>query len=194
MAIRKYEGPIQLVTSARDLEQAIQAINGQQVVGLDTETKPAFRKGESYLPCLVQIATDSTAFLFQLKRVDFSDALADVLENPSVIKAGIGLADDLSDLNKVFPFEPRSILDLSLVAQRNGIRQSSVRNLAGQFLGFRITKGASTSNWTNSKLTKRQIDYAATDAWVCRELFLEFQQLGFLDSEGRSLEKAANRP
>ena len=181
LAIRKYEGTICLVASARDLEQAMQVIRDEQVVGLDTETKPTFRKNQFHLPCLVQIATASVVYLFQLKRMEFSGALAEVLGNPALIKAGVGLVSDLSGLKKVFSFEPQNIVDLSLVAQRQGINQSGVRNLAARLLGFRVTKGCSTSNWDRSRLTPMQIDYAATDAWVCRELFLRFEQLGFFD-------------
>ena len=189
LPIRKYEGTIRLVASAQDLKRAIHVIRREQVVGLDTETKPTFHKGHFHLPCLVQIATATVVYLFQLKRMEFSDTLVKVLETPDVIKAGIGLADDFLNLKKVFPFEPQNIIDLSLVAQRQGIKHSSVRNLAGQLLGFRITKGSSTSNWGSPRLTPKQITYAATDAWVCRELFLRFQKLGFLDREGRPLSK-----
>jgi ribonuclease D len=189
LAIRKYEGTICLVAAAQDMKRALHVIRSEQVVGLDTETKPTFHKGQHHLPCLVQIATASVVYLFQLKRMEFSGTLVEVLENPALIKAGIGLADDLKDLQKVFPFEPQNIIDLSLVAQRQGIKQSSVRSLAGQLLGFRVTKGSSISNWASPRLTPKQIAYAATDAWVCRELFLRFQQLGFLDQEGRPLSK-----
>jgi ribonuclease D len=192
LEIRKYEGPICLVASSEDLEQAIHVIRGEKVVGLDTETKPTFQKGQFHLPCLVQIATASAVYLFQLKRMEFSGALAEVLENPALIKAGIGLAADFLNLKKIFPFEAQNIIDLSLVAQRQGLKQSSVRHLAGQLLGFRITKGSATSNWASPRLTPKQIAYAATDAWVCRELFLRFQQLGFLDLEGRPLTKSTN--
>ncbi len=187
LALRKYEGPIRLVGSARDLERAIHVIREERVVGLDTETKPAFQKSQFYLPCLVQVAASSVVYLFQLKRMEFSGALVEMLENPALIKAGIGLADDFSSLKLVFPFEPQNIVDLSLVARRRGFKKTGVRNLAAQLLGFRVTKGSSTSNWASPRLTPKQISYAATDAWVCRELFLRFQQLGFLDREGRPL-------
>src|SRR4030042_3957824 len=175
------------VATTQDLKRAIHVIRGEQVVGLDTETKPTFHKGQFHLPCLVQIATASVVYLFQLKRMEFSGTLVEVLENPALIKAGIGLADEFFNLKKVFPFEAQNIIDLSLVAQKQGIKHSGVRNLAGQLLGFRITKGSSTSNWASPRLTPKQITYAATAAGVCRELFLRFQQLGFLDLEGRPL-------
>ncbi len=183
LAIRTYEGPICLVASAHDLERAMCVIRDEHVVGLDTETKPTFHKNQFHLPCLVQIAAASAVYLFQLKRMECSGALAEVLENPALIKAGVGLTNDFSSLKKVFSFEPQNIVDLSLAAQRHGINQSGVRNLAARLLGFRVSKGCSTSNWDRSRLTPKQIIYAATDAWVCRELFLRFKQLGFLDQE-----------
>ena len=187
LPIRKYEGPIRLISSAEDLARAVQVIRSEKVVGLDTETRPAFKKGESYNPCLVQIATHSAVYLFQLKRMDFSGALAEIFGNGALVKAGIGLTDDFKGLRKVFPFELQNSVDLHLVAQAQGIKQSGVRQLAGQLLGFRVTKGSATSNWANPHLDQKQIVYAATDAWVCRELYLRFQQLAYLDHAGRPI-------
>ena len=92
LPMRKYDGPVQLIASEQDLSQAVRVIGSEQIVGLDTETKPAFRKGEYYLPSLIQIAASSAVYLFQLKRMDFSSALREILENPAIIKAGIGEA------------------------------------------------------------------------------------------------------
>jgi ribonuclease D len=190
LPLREYTGSIRLVASDQDLARAIRVIRGEKVVGLDTETRPAFRKGQFYLPCLVQIATASAVYLFHLKRMDFSRELVETLENAALIKAGIGLNEDITKLKKIFSFEPQNLVDLSLVAQRKGFTQSSVRSLAGQLLRFRVSKSSSTSNWAKPQLTSKQIAYAATDAWVCRELFLRFQQLGFIDQEGRNPEAA----
>jgi ribonuclease D len=178
LAVRRYDGPVCLVATTHDLERALHDIRCEHVVGLDTETQPAFRKGQSHLPSLVQIATARAVYLFQLKRLEFSGALAGMLGNPAIIKAGIGLADDLLNLKKVFPFQEKNVVDLGAVVRRHGVKQSGVRNLAGLFLGFRITKGRRTSNWGRPDLSRSQIIYAATDAWVCRELYLRFQKLG----------------
>lgn len=178
LAVRRYEGPVSLVGSMAELERALADIRRELVVGLDTETQPTFRKGQSHLPCLVQIATAHAVYLFQLKRLEVSGVLVEVLENPAIVKAGIGLADDLLKLKKIFPFQEKNVVDLGVVGQRHGAKQSGVRNLAGAFLGFRITKGRRTSNWGRLHLSQSQIIYAATDAWVCRELYLCFQKLG----------------
>ncbi len=180
LPIRRYEGPIHLVTDAGELALAHRAITAEPVIGFDTETRPTFRKGQSFPPSLVQIATADAVFLFQLKRVDVTRELAEILANPQILKVGVALEYDLSALKKVFPFEHRHTLDLGTVAQKQGLKQSGVRNLAGMFLGFRITKGARTTNWANPTLTTSQIHYAATDAWVCREIYLKFRVLGWL--------------
>jgi ribonuclease D len=92
----------------------------------------------------------------------------------------VALAYDLRSLKLVFPFMEKNVLDLGIVARRSGLDQTGLRNLAGIFLGFRIPKGTRTSNWAAAQLSAQQITYAATDAWVCRELFLRFQSLGLI--------------
>ena len=57
LPIRRYEGRVSLVETPRELEQAREDIRQERVVGLDTETRPSFRKGEVHLPCLVQAPT-----------------------------------------------------------------------------------------------------------------------------------------
>ncbi len=180
LPIRRYEGQIYLVATASDLELAMTDIRQEQVVGIDTETRPAFRKGESYPPALVQVATAQAVYLLRLRQVDCAAALAELLGAPGIVKVGVALADDLRQLKQAFPFEATAILDPGRIARRHGIRQTGLRNLTALFLGFRITKGARTSNWAAAHLSAAQIAYAATDAWACRELYLRFQSLGLL--------------
>jgi ribonuclease D len=182
LPIRRYDGRVCLVATSQDLGDALADLRQESVVGLDTETRPAFRKGESHLPCLVQAATARAVYLFQLRGPNLFPTLAEVLVEPRIVKAGVGLAHDLRQLRLLFPFEEKNIVDLGVVARRRGLDQSGVRNLAGMLLGFRIPKGASTSNWAARHLSPAQITYAATDAWACRELFLRFESLGLLPS------------
>ncbi len=183
LPVRRYEGPVSLVATLRDLAEARTDFRGERVVGLDTETRPSFKKGEVHLPCLVQAATVRAVYLFQLSRLEVFPALAELLASPSVVKAGVGIAHDMLQLRKVFPLTAENVLDLGVVARRRGLGQSGVRNLAGMLLGFRIPKGNRTSNWAAPRLSPAQITYAATDAWACRELYLKFESLGLLTSE-----------
>ena len=182
LPIRRYDGDVCLVRAARDLERAAADFQDEAVVGLDTETRPAFRKGEFYLPCLAQVATARAAYLFQLREPAVFAALAVLLAEPRIVKSGVALADDLRRLKLLFPFHEQQVLDLGIVARRCGYKQTGVRNLAGIFLEFRIPKGARTSNWAVEELSAAQISYAATDAWACRELFLRFRSLGLLNN------------
>ena len=140
--------------------------------------RPAFRPGESYPPSLAQVATGRAVYLFQVQRAEIAAAVARMLSEAHIVKAGVGLADDLKSLKKIVAFHEKSIADVGALAQRHGLKQSGVRNLAGLFLGFRIPKGTKTSNWARQKLSEQQIVYAATDAWACRELYLKFKELG----------------
>jgi ribonuclease D len=119
-------------------------------------------------------------YLFQLPRMDVSGEVAAFFGAPEIVKVGISVKDDLHKLKMVFPLEPASVLDAGAVARRHGMEQTGLRNLAGIFLGFRIPKGAKTTNWGAARLSAQQINYAATDAWACRELYLRFEALGML--------------
>ncbi len=180
LPIRRYEGEVVVVDSAARLHEASAELMAEEVVGFDTETRPAFRPGERYLPSLFQAATARRVWLFQVQRVDCAPVLAPLLASSRVIKAGVSVADDLKKLKQVFAFEEASVVDLGTAARRHGIKQSGVRNLAGLFLGFRIPKGNSTSNWAAASLRPQQVAYAAMDAWACRELYLKFRTLGFV--------------
>ena len=180
LPIRRYEGKVCVVTTRTELAQALADIQQEHVVGFDTETRPAFKKGERYEPALVQVATAKAVYLFQLRRVDVIPGLAQMLSDPRIVKAGVAVAHDLKSLKEVFSFAEKNMLDLGVVGKRYGLDQTGVRNLAGLFLACRVTKGARTSNWAATLLTPTQIAYAATDAWICRELYLRFQSLGLL--------------
>ena len=180
LPVVRYHGPIRLVANETDLQGALKEIGSEHVVGFDTETRPMFKKGQSYAPSLAQIATSRAVHLFPLAKLDCSHALAEVFNNAKIIKTGIALARDLAELQKLFPFTAANVVDLGDIAKKRGMEQTGLRNLTGLFLGGRITKGAQTSNWARPTLSQKQLCYAATDAWICRELYLRFESLGWL--------------
>lgn len=180
LPILRYEGEIRLVETAQALERAAADIFQEEAIGFDTETRPAFRKGESHPPALAQVATARAVYLFPLQRLDFSATLGELLAEQAIVKAGVALGDDLRQLQSLFAFQPAAVTDLGHAAKRHGLKQTGLRNLAGIFLGARITKGAKTTNWAARRLTQQQMTYAATDAWICRELYLKFRELALL--------------
>lgn len=182
LPLRRYEGEVCLVETAADIELAMADMTAETVVGFDTETRPSFRRGEVYLPALVQAATAQRVYLFQLRHTAVHEAVAHLLASPHLVKAGVAVAHDLRTLKGVFAFEPRNIVDLGVLARRRGMEQTGLRNLAGLLLGYRIPKGAKTTNWAAYRLSEAQVAYAATDAWACRELYLRFAALGLIEN------------
>jgi len=192
LPLSRYEGSVRLVTTAQDLAEAQADLEGESAVGFDTETRPAFRKGESHLPSLAQVATARAVYLFPLRYEHTHTAIARLLGAAHVVKAGVALANDMGSLRQVFTFTERNVLDLGHVARRCGLAQTGVRNLAGLVLGVRVPKGARTSNWAAPRLSESQVAYAATDAWICRELLLRFRKLGLLGGHARTAAEGGN--
>ena len=180
LPIGRCDGEIALVDTPAELERAMADIQREQAVGWDIETRPAFRKGEVYPPSLIQVATARAVYVLQFARMDASAEIASFFASPTVVKAGISVADDLKKLAMLFPLQSQAVLDLGTVAKRHGMEQTGLRNLAGIFLGMRIPKGAKTTNWSVPRLSAQQLNYAAMDAWVCRALYLKFRELGML--------------
>lgn len=177
LPIRRYSGAIHIVSTRKDLAKALQSLRGERVLGFDTETKPTFRRGPMRPPALLQLATAEAAYLFQLKRIELPAGLRSILADPDIVKAGVAVHDDIRDLQRVSPFISAGFVDLSQVARGLGVIQSGLRSMAARFLGFRVSKKAQCSNWEAKELSPSQIVYAATDAWVSRELHLHFTTL-----------------
>lgn len=173
-----YTGKIRLVRAPQDLAAAMERLHTEKVLGFDTETRPSFSKGKSHSPSLIQLACEDEVFLFQLKWLPLGQELIQLFENPSVIKTGVAVHDDMRFLAKITPFAPASVIDLCAVARKNNIENHSLRSLAASFLGVRISKNEQCSNWANKELSPRQIRYAATDAWAGRAVYLRMRDSG----------------
>ena len=176
--MERWIGPVSVVRTRDELAAAMRKLAGHTLLGFDTETRPAYNKGESYLPSLLQLASDDDVFIFQLKHLGLAKPLHEILADPAIIKAGVSLDYDIRELNKLSRFKAAGFMDLGNLAKKAGIKNHGLRGLAAVFLGFRISKGAQTSNWARNVLTPQQIQYAATDAWVGRRLYLALEEAG----------------
>ncbi|MDR2892525.1 MAG: 3'-5' exonuclease domain-containing protein 2 [Deltaproteobacteria bacterium] len=177
LPIYRYDGKIVQVDDADKLRVAIERLRQEKVLGFDTETKPSFRKGTSHQPALIQLACSDVVFLFLLRKLPLGPELAAVLADPSLIKAGVAIRDDMNFLRALYHFEPGGAVDLGDLARKKGLQSYGLRPLAACLLRARISKNARCSNWNNSELTEQQINYAATDAWISREIYLSMQEL-----------------
>ena len=178
LPIQAWEGPIVLIQEEEALATALEKLRREPVLGFDTETRPTFTKGKTCRPALIQLATADTAYLIQLTHMPFSDAIAELLSSPHVLKVGVAIHDDMKALARIHPFTADGVVDLAVMARARGIQAQGLRTLAANLLGFRISKSAQCSNWENHELTPQQVKYAATDAWVGRELYFHMLRMG----------------
>lgn len=171
--LSKFNGVITLVDTDEALEKACSEIAQCAIIGIDTETKPSFKKGIINTVALLQIATDKKAYIIRLKKVSMTGQLAGIFANKEIKKIGIAVFDDLKDLKKLHPFKDESVVDLNLLAPKLGFESIGAKKLSALVLGIRISKRQQVSNWELENLSQAQIDYAATDAWICREIYLK---------------------
>ena len=176
LPMKQYAGPIHIIKTPEKVDLAISQLKKEKILGFDTETRPAFRKGEHYSPALLQLGGENAVFLFHLKETGLPPDLIEILENPDIIKAGVSIKYDLSELRSISDFKPAGFIELADRAKALGIQNMGLRGMTAAVMGFRISKGASTSNWENENLTNAQIKYAATDAWVGRELYIALSE------------------
>ena len=175
--IKTYPGRIHLIRRSEQIEPAVRQLEEEKVLGFDTETRPTFRVGESYPPAVLQLVGEQAAYIFQLRHCRLSQALCGLLANPQIIKAGVAWDRDVQELAKLASFQPAGFVDVGELAKQAGCTNHGLRGLATTLLGFRVSKNSQTSNWANGTLTRAQIEYAATDAWVGRELYQKLQRL-----------------
>lgn len=166
----QFDGQVVMVNRPEQVEEVVRLLKNESCVGFDTESKPAFKKGESYPVSLVQLATHDTSYLFQLEKTGIPDSLVEFFSNPSIKKIGVGIKHDIEKLQDKRNFKDAGFVDLSNIAKEKGIIQVGARSLAARYLGRRLVKTAQKTNWAKPKLTPKQQVYAATDAWICLKL------------------------
>lgn len=173
----KFEGEITVLENDADWEEVLPKLWNSPVLGFDTEAKPAFKKGVYNPVSLIQLATEDEVFVIRNLLCGFPGDLVRIFEDPSIIKVGAGIRDDIKDLQKLRKFDPQGFEDISTIAEQNNVRQIGAKNLTAIFLSKRISKAQQTSNWEREQLSQAQLDYAATDAYLCLKVYQEFQKL-----------------
>lgn len=171
LPLKTFEGKVSVITESEKLLKVKAEIEKHDIVGFDTETRPSFKRGQIYKVALLQLAVPNKVYLIRLHHTGLPKEITSIFENPAIIKAGVAIHDDIKSLQKMTKFDPAAFVELSTLARSSGLQVESVKKLAGLLLGIRISKSAQTSNWEAPTLTEKQIDYAATDAWVCLEIY-----------------------
>ena len=171
-----FEGRIITIDTPGDTDKAVKALSAESVIGIDTETRPSFKKGIQHQVSLIQLSTADTCFLIRLNKVGIPDSLKELLENENIAKVGISLHDDYQALNKRKRFKAGNFIDLQKCVGKFGIEEMSLQKIFAIIFGQRISKSQQLTNWENDVLTDKQKIYAATDAWACLKIYNKLEQ------------------
>ena len=172
-----FEGRIIVVLTEREAEKAVRYLLSQTILGIDTETRPSFKKGNANPVALLQVSSHEVCFLFRLNQLGLSPSVQRLLEDTTVPKIGLSLRDDLNSLHKLGEFKDGYFIDLQDHVREIGIEDMSLQKLYANFFGQRISKRERLSNWESDVLMDKQKTYAATDAWACILLYEELMRL-----------------
>ncbi len=166
-----FKGEIVLVDNLKKFYEVFPRLLGEELLGFDTETKPSFKKGRKNSVSLLQLSTGNLACLFRINMIGFPDELIKILSDSAVIKTGVAVHDDIKFLKGVKKFTPEGFIDLQGLVKNYGIESSGLKKLAAIVLGFRISKRQQVTDWESEQLSEAQQIYAATDAWVCHQIY-----------------------
>lgn len=166
-----FPGKIHLINTDQELSRVVDELAAAKELGFDTETRPAFKKGEVYQVALLQLSTETDAYVVRLHHIQQFEIFKKVFEDQNVVKVGVAIRDDLKQLQKRFQFKPENFIELQDLAKTKGLKNFGLKGMTEEVLNATITKGPKTTNWEALELTDRQIMYAATDAWIGLKLY-----------------------
>ena len=172
-----FEGKIHVIISRTQAERAVNYLLTQPILGLDTETRPAFTRGTFYHVALLQVSTYDQCFLFRLNVIGMTPAIVRLLEDTTVPKIGLSWHDDLLGLHKLGKFNNGSFIDIQDHVREIGIEDLSLQKVYANLFGQYISKAQRPTNWECDVLNEKQKIYAATDAWACIRIYEELQRL-----------------
>ena len=167
-----FPGRIFVIYTESEAEKAVAYLKDQRIVGVDTETRPSFKRGTTHKVALLQISTQDTCFLFRLNRIGMPDSLQEFLMSDT-LKIGLSLKDDFNSLRKRENVHPDrgNWIELQDYVGRFGIADRSLQKIFANLFGQKISKSQRLSNWEADVLSEGQKLYAATDAWACVEIY-----------------------
>lgn len=171
--LASFNGETHIIDSLdKEFDNAIRYLKNKNIIGFDTETRPCFSPNQpKYGTALLQLSGAEKAFLFRINKIGMQPKLCRILADNKIIKVGAAVADDIKGLQKYQNFKPGGFVDLQKIVGDYGIKDKSVKKMSAIILGVRISKTQQLSNWEAENLSEPQQRYAATDAWICREMY-----------------------
>ena len=188
-----FEGEVIVVDRPEMVAEAADYLRQHNVLGVDTEARPSFKRGVHYPTALVQISTLQRCYLFRLTHVGMPVEIAQIFADPNICKVGLAFKDDINGLRRRRDFKPANCIDLQAIVCKYGIMDLGLQKIFAIIFGKKISKAQQLTNWENSHLTPEQARYASTDAWATLSIYLALQQVKPLSKKAVEALKRAEK-
>ena len=188
-----FEGEVIVVDRPEMVAEAAAYLRQHNVLGVDTEARPSFKRGVHYPTALVQISTLQRCYLFRLTHVGMPVEIAQIFADPNICKVGLAFKDDINGLRRRRAFKPANCIDLQAIVCKYGIMDLGLQKIFAIIFGKKISKAQQLTNWENSHLTPEQARYASTDAWATLSIYLALQQVKPLSKKAVDALKRAEK-
>ena len=188
-----FEGEVIVVDRPEMVAEAAAYLRQHNVLGVDTEARPSFKRGVHYPTALVQISTLQRCYLFRLTHVGMPVEIAQIFADPNICKVGLAFKDDINGLRRRRDFKPANCIDLQAIVCKYGIMDLGLQKIFAIIFGKKISKAQQLTNWENSHLTPEQARYASTDAWATLSIYLALQQVKPLSKKAVDALKRAEK-
>ena len=183
MPVVTFPGRIHIIDAISQVKSAVAALRSSSIVGFDTETRPNFKRGERHKVALLQLSTNTDAFLIRLNKTGIPTPLKQYLEDPDIIKVGLSTTDDFHQLTGLCDVHPAGFVELQQLVKEYHITDMSLQKIYAILFQQKISKGQQLTNWEAPSLTEAQQRYAAIDAWACMRIYQHLQAGAFIPEQ-----------
>ena len=166
-----FPGRIHVITSIPQVKSAVAAL------------RTCFKRGERHSVALLQLSTDTDAFLIRLNKTGITTPLKQYLEDPGIIKVGLSTTDDFHQLTRLSDIHPAGFIELQQLVKQYGITDMSLQKIYAILFQQKISKNQQLTNWEASQLSDAQQRYAAIDAWACLRIYERLQSGAFIPEQ-----------
>ena len=166
-----FKGEIHVIDHLKQVPEAVNHLMKHPTLGFDTETRPAFKRGQVHKVALMQLSTEEDCFLFRLNKIGYPDSLEAIVVDQKIRKIGLSLRDDFAAIRKRSGLSPQNFIDLQSYVDKFGIEVNSLQKIYALLFEKKISKNQRLSNWEAPTLSPAQQSYAAIDAWACLRIY-----------------------
>ena len=156
------QNPIIFVDSETMFDEILNELSLEKIIGIDTE----FDWRNTYYPnlSLIQISTKKKIFLLDCLKLKTLFKFKSIFESEDIMKVFHAVRSDITVLSCSNNLEFTNCFDIQ-VAEKFLSKEDlkSYAKIVLKYIGLKIDKSETNSNWLRRPFTRNQIDYAAND-------------------------------